>query len=184
MLSNPKKFGNIIIDDIILTITGESMFCSFFKKIGLSVALLFSSFGSMFHKEKAVKPISTLTQDQLSNSEFIIKEDTKIKETLVIEPIIIEPTIKEKISLKELELKKLIKEKKVLKKKRKEAEYQQWKKEQRDVMNEIDIRIARSPKEMEVLETWTLTEKEMDALIKKPNRLNMKSIDEPNDIFI
>ncbi len=165
------------------------MFISFFKKIGLSIALLFAPFNALFHKPKPCKPKSMLTKEEVSSSEFIITSTSISQESfnkILIEPEIVEPTLKEKIEAKELELKKLRKEKKKLKKKRKEQEYAQWKKDQIAIMKEIDIRIARQPKKMETLDTWHLTENEMDAIIEKPRNIKITYINEnePNNIFV
>lgn len=176
------------------------MFCSFFKKIGLSIALLFSSFGSMFHKPKPIKPVSTLTQEQVDNSEFIIKEETPKEELPVIEevidiPVIVEKTIKEKIKELEIILDELYrekdridkdkkKEKKALKEKRIKEEFERRNEDTKEIMNKIDIIIARTPKEVPRYNKWHLTDKQMDSVDANKKNVTVISEDEPNDIFV
>jgi len=99
------------------------MFCSFFKNIGLSIALFFSSLGTIFHKQKAIKPVSSLTAEQRKKSDFIIHKDDSIDlistATYVDIQILKELTIKEKIKEQELILKKLRKDRKAEKSKKK-----------------------------------------------------------------
>ncbi len=165
------------------------MFCSFFKNIGLSIALFFSSLGTIFHKPKAIKPVSSLTAEQRKKSDFIIHKDDSIDlistVTYVDIQILKELTIKEKIKEQELILKKLRKDRKAEKSKKKEEEYQQWKKDQKKVMDEIDTHVASMPKAMEIYGIWTLTDDQIEAVISNPKKYKVKrmSMDEPNDIF-
>lgn len=168
------------------------MIFSYFKNIGLSIAFLFTSIGSIFHKPKPVKTKTDLSKDIIASSDFIITK-TFVEKSM---ELVFVKSIKEQILEHEAILEKLYKErtierkankkkKKEKKDKRKKDEYEQWKKDQRQIMNEIDIRIARSPKEMQKLEVWHLTDEEMDKVISKPNRLEVvtKNIEEPNNIF-
>lgn len=166
------------------------MFCSFFKKIGLSIALLFSSFGSMFHKPKPIDPTSTLTHEQVNNSEYIVK-----KEEVIDIPVIVEKTIKEKIKELEIVLDELYrekaridkdkkKEKKALKEKRIKEEFDKRNEDTKEIMNKIDILIARTPKEMPRYNKWHLTDKQMDSVDANKKEVTVISEDEPNDIFV
>lgn len=170
------------------------MFCSFLKKIGLSIGLLFSSFGSMFHHPKQTKPITTLTKEQINNSEFVIKKDN-IDEKVIDVPKIVEKTVKEKIKELEIVLDELYrekaridkdkkKEKKVLKEKRRKEEFDKRNEDSKEIMNKIDIIIARTPKEMPRYNKWHLTDKEMDSVDSNKKDVTIISEDEPNEIFV
>lgn len=169
------------------------MFCSFFKKIGLSITLLFSSFGSMFHSHKPVKPESSITKEEIAASEFIITSTKKeAEEEVTIEvniPVIVEKTVKEKIKELEVILDELYREKarsdkdkrkkkKELKAKREEEEYKRRNEDVKEIMNKIDIALARSPKEMPKYEKWHLTQKEMDSVIANKENVNYVSEEE------
>jgi len=196
------------------------MFCSFFKKIGLSIALLFSSIGSIFHKPKPIKPVSSLTQEQVANSEFIVKEEDSPKEEkeesviqeiieTVIEgaievaeaievidiPVIVEKSIKEKIRELESTLDELYREKarldkdkkkskRALKEKRIKEEFERRNEDTKEIMNKIDIIIAKTEKQMPRYNKWHLTDKEMDSVDAKKKDVTVISEDEPNDIFV
>lgn len=192
------------------------MFCSFFKKIGLCISLLFSSFGSMFHHHKPVKPITTLTEEQINNSEFIIKDEApkeepsaqeviqdvieevvEVAETIeVIDiPVIVEKTVKEKIKELEVTLDELYREKarldkdkkkakRALKEKRIKEEFERRNEDSKEIMNKIDIIIARTPKEMPRYNKWHLTDKEMDSVDSNKKNVTVITEDEPNNIFV
>ncbi len=162
------------------------MFCTFFKKIGLSIALLFSSIGNFFHKPKAIKPKPTITHEQMAKSEFVIHKDVDMVSTPTpVQPVVMikELTTKEKIKEQEAILKQLRKQRKAEKAAKKEAAYKQWKAEQKEVMNEIDRQLAKAPKKIEVYGEWTLNEKQINTLLSDPKNFNVKSFDEPNDLF-
>lgn len=163
------------------------MFCTFFKKIGFSIALLFSSIGNFFHKPKAIKPQPTITHEKISQSDFIIKKQVDQVNTSTYSPdlvVIKELTTKEKIKEQESILKKLRKQRKAEKSAKKESAYQQWKAEQKEVMNEIDRQLAKAPKKIELYGEWTLNDEQIKNLLSDKKNFKAKSIDEQNSLFV